>query len=148
MQPLWLDLSFVFLAERVKFTGFFGFTYSERPNTPALNLVDDVPEAEKSARLEEICRRYPPEGRRSAILPDCRCRINICLDGPTGRDLTFLLTPDRIKVVRNDLSDVDLEIVSASDKATPATEPSALRGIQNEQTWTPMTSGLLGAGKT
>ena len=42
------------LAERVKFTGFFGFTYSERPNTPALKLVDDVPEAEKSARLEEI----------------------------------------------------------------------------------------------
>ena len=36
--------------------------------------------------------------RRSAILPDRRCRINICVDGPTGRDLTFLLTPDRIKV--------------------------------------------------
>jgi tRNA-2-methylthio-N6-dimethylallyladenosine synthase len=42
------------LAERVRFTGFFGFTYSERPNTPALNMADDVPEAEKSARLEEI----------------------------------------------------------------------------------------------
>jgi tRNA-2-methylthio-N6-dimethylallyladenosine synthase len=42
------------LAERVKFTGFFGFTYSERPNTPALKLLDDVSEAEKSARLEEI----------------------------------------------------------------------------------------------
>ncbi len=42
------------LAERVKFTGFFGFTYSERPNTPALKLHDDVPEAEKSARLEQI----------------------------------------------------------------------------------------------
>jgi len=42
------------LAERVKFTGFFGFTYSERPNTPALKLADDVPEAEKSARLEQI----------------------------------------------------------------------------------------------
>ena len=42
------------LAERVKFTGFFGFTYSERPNTPALKLEDDVPEAEKSARLERI----------------------------------------------------------------------------------------------
>ena len=42
------------LAEQVRFTGFFGFTYSERPNTPALNLEDDVPAAEKSARLEEI----------------------------------------------------------------------------------------------
>jgi tRNA-2-methylthio-N6-dimethylallyladenosine synthase len=42
------------LAERVRFSGFFGFTYSERPNTPALKLADDVPDAEKSARLEEI----------------------------------------------------------------------------------------------
>ena len=42
------------LAERVRFTGFFGFTYSERPNTPALKLSDDVPASEKSARLEEI----------------------------------------------------------------------------------------------
>ena len=42
------------LAERVRFSGFFGFTYSERPNTPAQKLVDDVPDAEKSARLEEI----------------------------------------------------------------------------------------------
>jgi tRNA-2-methylthio-N6-dimethylallyladenosine synthase len=42
------------LAERVRFSGFFGFTYSERPNTPALKLADDVPDAEKSARLAEI----------------------------------------------------------------------------------------------
>jgi tRNA-2-methylthio-N6-dimethylallyladenosine synthase len=42
------------LAERVRFSGFFGFTYSERPNTPALKLADDVPEDEKSARLEQI----------------------------------------------------------------------------------------------
>jgi tRNA-2-methylthio-N6-dimethylallyladenosine synthase len=42
------------LAERVRFSGFFGFTYSERPNTPALKLDDDVPASEKSARLAEI----------------------------------------------------------------------------------------------
>jgi tRNA-2-methylthio-N6-dimethylallyladenosine synthase len=42
------------LAERVRFSGFFGFTYSERPNTPALKLADDVPDLEKSARLAEI----------------------------------------------------------------------------------------------
>lgn len=42
------------LAERLRFTGFFGFTYSARPNTPALKLDDDVPEAEKSARLAQI----------------------------------------------------------------------------------------------
>jgi len=58
------------LAERVKFTGFFGFTYSERPNTPALKLVDDVPEAEKSARLEEIFEltdRHRSEHLRSLV---------------------------------------------------------------------------------
>ncbi len=42
------------LAERVRFSGFFGFTYSERPNTPAQKLVDDVSELEKRARLEEV----------------------------------------------------------------------------------------------
>jgi tRNA-2-methylthio-N6-dimethylallyladenosine synthase len=42
------------LAERVRFVGFFGFTYSERPNTPARYLIDDVPAAEKSARLADI----------------------------------------------------------------------------------------------
>jgi tRNA-2-methylthio-N6-dimethylallyladenosine synthase len=42
------------LAERMRFTGFFGFTYSARPNTPALNLDDDVPEPEKSLRLAQI----------------------------------------------------------------------------------------------
>jgi tRNA-2-methylthio-N6-dimethylallyladenosine synthase len=42
------------LVERVGFTGLFGFMYSPRPHTPALKLEDDVPEAEKSARLAEL----------------------------------------------------------------------------------------------
>ena len=42
------------LVERMKFSGLFGFKYSERPGTPALKLANDVDEAEKSARLTEL----------------------------------------------------------------------------------------------
>jgi tRNA-2-methylthio-N6-dimethylallyladenosine synthase len=42
------------LVRDVGFTGLFGFKYSERPHTPAQKLDDDVPEAEKSARLEQL----------------------------------------------------------------------------------------------
>jgi tRNA-2-methylthio-N6-dimethylallyladenosine synthase len=46
------------LVREVGFTGLFGFKYSPRPFTPALKLPDDVPEAEKGARLArlfEVC---------------------------------------------------------------------------------------------
>ncbi len=53
------------LVEEMGFIGVFGFKYSPRPGTSALNLGDDVPETEKSARLtalldlaEEIRRRH------------------------------------------------------------------------------------------
>jgi tRNA-2-methylthio-N6-dimethylallyladenosine synthase len=42
------------LVREVGFTGLFGFTYSQRPYTPALRLKDDVPGAEKSARLKRL----------------------------------------------------------------------------------------------
>lgn len=42
------------LVSDVGFTGLFGFKYSERPHTPSQRLADDVPEAEKSARLERL----------------------------------------------------------------------------------------------
>jgi tRNA-2-methylthio-N6-dimethylallyladenosine synthase len=39
------------LVEEVEYDGIFGFKYSPRPNTPALNLEDRVPEFEKVRRL-------------------------------------------------------------------------------------------------
>jgi tRNA-2-methylthio-N6-dimethylallyladenosine synthase len=42
------------LVEQVKFSGLFGFMYSERPYTPAQNLADDVSDDEKSARLADL----------------------------------------------------------------------------------------------
>jgi tRNA-2-methylthio-N6-dimethylallyladenosine synthase len=45
------------LVDEVGFVGVFGFKYSKRPYTPALRLGDDVPEAEKSARLARLFER-------------------------------------------------------------------------------------------
>ncbi len=42
------------LVRTMEFVGVFGFKYSPRPFTPALKLDDDVPEAEKSARLSAL----------------------------------------------------------------------------------------------
>ncbi len=44
------------LAEEAQFDSLYAFTYSERPGTPATKLEDDVPEAEKSRRLQEVMR--------------------------------------------------------------------------------------------
>jgi tRNA-2-methylthio-N6-dimethylallyladenosine synthase len=42
------------LVERVGFSIIYGFKYSERPYTAAVNLGDDVPEAEKAERLARL----------------------------------------------------------------------------------------------
>jgi tRNA-2-methylthio-N6-dimethylallyladenosine synthase len=42
------------LVEEMQFIGLFGFKYSPRPYTAALNLDDDVTEAEKDRRLAEL----------------------------------------------------------------------------------------------
>jgi tRNA-2-methylthio-N6-dimethylallyladenosine synthase len=39
------------LVDEVEYDGIFGFKYSPRPNTPALNLEDPVPDGEKVRRL-------------------------------------------------------------------------------------------------
>jgi len=39
------------LVEEVQYDGIFGFKYSPRPNTPALNLEDRIPDGEKVRRL-------------------------------------------------------------------------------------------------
>jgi tRNA-2-methylthio-N6-dimethylallyladenosine synthase len=42
------------LVRTVGFVSLFGFKYSPRPHTPALNLVDDVPEEVKDERLQRL----------------------------------------------------------------------------------------------
>jgi hypothetical protein len=60
---------------------------------------------------------------------------------------------DKIKVVRNDLSDADLELVSVKPPVAAAERPeSRLPGIERPASpgtaWGRMTTRLFGAGKT
>jgi tRNA-2-methylthio-N6-dimethylallyladenosine synthase len=41
----------------VEYDGVFGFKYSPRPNTPALVMIDSIPDPEKSARLQALLDR-------------------------------------------------------------------------------------------
>jgi tRNA-2-methylthio-N6-dimethylallyladenosine synthase len=45
------------LLAEVQYDCVFAFKYSARPNTPALTMIDTVPEEEKSARLQSLLDR-------------------------------------------------------------------------------------------
>jgi len=45
------------LLSEVEYDCVFGFKYSGRPNTPALHLIDSIPEAEKANRLQVVLDR-------------------------------------------------------------------------------------------
>jgi tRNA-2-methylthio-N6-dimethylallyladenosine synthase len=45
------------LLDKVQYDCVFGFKYSGRPNTPALTMIDSVPEAEKAKRLQHALDR-------------------------------------------------------------------------------------------
>src|SRR5262249_41532810 len=51
------------LLDEVRFTSLFGFKFSPRPHTPALKLVDDVPEEVKSERLARLFEKAEVHGR-------------------------------------------------------------------------------------
>jgi tRNA-2-methylthio-N6-dimethylallyladenosine synthase len=45
------------LLAEVQYDVVFGFKYSARPNTPALTMIDSIPEAEKASRLQVLLDR-------------------------------------------------------------------------------------------
>ena len=45
------------LLAQVEYDGVFGFKYSGRPNTPALTMIDSIPDAEKARRLQVLLER-------------------------------------------------------------------------------------------
>ena len=45
------------LLAEVEYDCVFGFKYSARPNTPALVMIDSIPEAEKARRLQVLLDR-------------------------------------------------------------------------------------------
>jgi len=53
------------LVDEVEYDGIFGFKYSPRPNTPALNLDDPVPDGEKVRRLAVLNEKQREIQKRS-----------------------------------------------------------------------------------
>jgi tRNA-2-methylthio-N6-dimethylallyladenosine synthase len=53
------------LIAEVEYDGIFGFKYSPRPNTPALVMIDSIPDHEKSARLQALLDRQREIQRRN-----------------------------------------------------------------------------------
>ncbi len=47
----------VTLLHECQYDGVFSFKYSPRPNTPALSMIDSIPEAVKSTRLQILQER-------------------------------------------------------------------------------------------
>jgi tRNA-2-methylthio-N6-dimethylallyladenosine synthase len=45
------------LLQEVQYDCVFGFKYSARPNTPALTMIDSIPDAEKARRLQVVLDR-------------------------------------------------------------------------------------------
>ena len=45
------------LLQEVQYDCVFGFKYSGRPNTPALTMIDSIPDAEKATRLQHALDR-------------------------------------------------------------------------------------------
>jgi tRNA-2-methylthio-N6-dimethylallyladenosine synthase len=77
------------LVEDVRFDGSFSFLYSARPGTPAANLADDTPHAEKLARLQRLQKRLQElaEGYSQAMVGS---RQRLLVEGPSKKDPTEL----------------------------------------------------------
>jgi tRNA-2-methylthio-N6-dimethylallyladenosine synthase len=73
------------LAESMAFDGSYCFAYSARPGTPAANLADDVPPAEKNARvrrLQALVDATAAEISQSMV----GTRQRVLVTGPSRRD--------------------------------------------------------------
>ena len=55
------------LLAEVEYDCVFGFKYSARPNTPALVMIDSIPEAEKARRLQVLL--IGRERSKESIMP-------------------------------------------------------------------------------
>ncbi len=70
--------------ESVRFDTMFSFKYSPRPHTSAARLPDDVPEAEKAARLRDL-QALQDEVTASRMLRFLGRDEEVLVEGPSGR---------------------------------------------------------------
>ena len=96
-----------------------------------------------SGWLATLCGLFARSGRKAA-----KPAIPRFPKPPVQGELSL----ERIKVVRNDLSDADLEVVPARPSATPAAAAPAPRLIEKAEgtksAWERVTTRILGAGRT
>jgi tRNA-2-methylthio-N6-dimethylallyladenosine synthase len=77
------------LIEEIGFDQSFSFVYSRRPGTPAANLPDEVPEAEKSARLARL--QAAINGNAAAIAAAMVGTVQqVLVEGPSRKDAAEL----------------------------------------------------------
>ncbi|MBM3341844.1 MAG: tRNA (N6-isopentenyl adenosine(37)-C2)-methylthiotransferase MiaB [Betaproteobacteria bacterium] len=77
------------LIDDVKFDGAFSFIYSRRPGTPAADLADDTPQAEKLARLQRL-QRVVDEHAQAVSRAMVGTRQRVLITGHARRDATQL----------------------------------------------------------
>jgi tRNA-2-methylthio-N6-dimethylallyladenosine synthase len=79
------------VVREAEFTSLFGFTFSPRPHTPALRLVDDVPEQVKSERLARLFEVSEAQGRAHlASLVGTRQRVLIEGESPVRESVPLV----------------------------------------------------------
>jgi tRNA-2-methylthio-N6-dimethylallyladenosine synthase len=125
------------LVEDVRFDGAFSFIYSPRPGTPAANLADATPHAEKLERLQGLQKRLQELSEEySAAMVGTRQRVLV--EGPSRKDAAELAArTDNNRVVnfagtpRLAGNFVEIDVTSAlphslRGRVVPAGEPSSI----------------------
>ncbi|MFI5116750.1 MAG: tRNA (N6-isopentenyl adenosine(37)-C2)-methylthiotransferase MiaB [Terriglobales bacterium] len=77
------------LLDEVGYDGVFSFKYSPRPNTPALQYADSIPDAEKSRRLQ-VLQEHQRELQRSSYRRHLGQIVEVMVEGknPARRQMT------------------------------------------------------------
>ena len=114
------------LVEDVRFDGSFSFIFSSRPGTPAANLRDDTPAAEKLARLQRLQGRLQELSQEhSHAMVGTRQRVLV--EGPSKKDVRELAARTENNRVVNFPGDPGL-IGRFVDVDITAALPHSLRG--------------------
>ena len=96
------------LLDEAQYDGIFSFTYSPRPNTPALSMGDQIPEAEKGRRLAvlmekqrgiQMARNERLVGRTFEVLVDGASRREGQWAGRTSGNRVVNFTSERGKLL-------------------------------------------------
>jgi len=124
------------LVDAIGYTGVFGFKYSQRPYTPALRLEDDVPEAEKSARLAELFRLS--EAQRRAHLASLVGGVEAVLVEGLGQNGSFSGRTERNEIVH---------FSSVTDPIGDVVDVRIVRAFKNSLEGEPVDASLGAAGR-